>query len=87
MVAYQDLESLDVDHYDFINAPQYVDFADLAHNDDPNADLFFGELVSYVMMVMNNFLTNCGCTLSWNGIINYYKCNNLFFTSSRRNAS
>ncbi|OXA46749.1 Targeting protein for Xklp2 [Folsomia candida] len=41
VVAYQDLESLDVDHYDFINAPQYVDFADLAHNDDPNADLFF----------------------------------------------
>jgi hypothetical protein len=34
------------DHYDFINAPQFVDFSDLAQNDDPNADVFFGEIRS-----------------------------------------
>jgi len=31
-------------HYDFINAPQFVDFADLDRYDDPNADVFFGKL-------------------------------------------
>lgn len=31
-----------IDHYDFINAPQFVDFDDLASHDDPQADKFFG---------------------------------------------
>jgi hypothetical protein len=51
VVNYKDLESLDVDHYDFINAPQYVDFSDLSKSDDPNADLFFGNFIS-------NFILN-----------------------------
>ncbi len=42
LVSYQDLEGMSVDQYDFINAPQYVDFEELGKNDDPNADHFFG---------------------------------------------
>ncbi|CAL8096330.1 unnamed protein product [Orchesella dallaii] len=30
-----------IDHYDFINAPQFVDFDDLQSQDDPDADKFF----------------------------------------------
>jgi len=32
-----------IDHYDFINAPQFVDFEDLHAQDDPDADKFFGK--------------------------------------------
>jgi len=38
----------EVDHYDFINAPQYVDLSEIANNGfaDDDADKFFGEFLT-----------------------------------------
>ena len=51
-VAYHELESLDKDPYDFINAPQYVDFEDISkgQGNEEEVDLFFGKSVLLIVI-------------------------------------